>query len=110
VTTPPLEPIDAIAAWVDRNSQRAQKDAVQLTLRTGHVPDGSRRKATLGLQRGDRLALIEAWSSGEMDFTLHDFSVGEEGQTKHSQCTTFEDFDAAVDTCYMEFQGQGSGA
>jgi len=45
-----------------------------------------------------------------MDFTLHDFSVGEEGQTKHSQCTTFEDFDAAVDTCYMEFQGQGSGA
>ena len=106
MSSPPLEPIDAIAAWVDRNSQRAQRDAVQLTLRTGQVPDGSRRKATLGLQRGDRVALLEAWSSGEMDFTLHDFSVGDEGQTKHSQCTTFEDFEVALDTCYTEFQRQ----
>lgn len=102
----PPEPIDALAAWVDRNSKRAQRDAVQLTLRTGHVPDGSRRKATIGLQRGDRVALVEAWSSGEMDFTLHDFSLGDEGRTTHSQCATFEDFEAALDAYYTKFQEQ----
>lgn len=106
MTTPPLEPIDAIAAWVHRNTQRVQQDAVQLTLRTGHVPDGSRRKATVGFERGDRVALVEAWSSGEMDFTLHDFSIGDEGRTKHSQCATFEDFQAVLDACYMEFHEQ----
>jgi hypothetical protein len=48
---------------------------------------------------------VEAWSSGEMDFTLHDFSTGDKGQTMHSNCTTFDDFEAALDTYYVEFKG-----
>jgi hypothetical protein len=72
-------------------------------LQHGHTPDGSRRKATLSLDAGEKLALIEAWSSGEMDFTLHDFGVSEDGNSTHIRFTTFEDLMAAIDGCYGQF-------
>lgn len=97
------EPFDAITEWVDRNSRIAQDAVVRLTLQQGHVPDGSRRKATLGLESADKLALVEAWSSGEMDFTMHDFSVSEEGHTTHMKFSTFDEFSKALDACYEKF-------
>jgi hypothetical protein len=97
------EAIDAIAVWVEQNSKRTASDSVQLTLQQGRVPDGSRRKATLSLEAGEKVALIETWSSGEMDFTMHDFSVSEDGTSTHIRFATFEDLTAAIDRCYAQF-------
>ena len=105
MSVPTREALDAITAWVDQNSQRAQRDSVRLTLQQGHVPDGSRRKATLSLETGQKVTLIEAWSSGEMDFTLHDFSLGDEGHSTHIRFTSFEEMEEAIERCYAQFTG-----
>jgi hypothetical protein len=95
------EPIDAIAYWFEQNSVRAAGHSVELDLQQGHSLDRLTRKVILSMDAGEIVALVEAWPSGEMVFTLHDFSRSQQGHIEHICFGSFHELLTKIEACYV---------
>jgi hypothetical protein len=97
-----FDPVVAATRWLAQNIDRAKRDSVAMEFQTGSVSDHV-QKCVLELGSRDKVALLEIWSTGEIDYTEHDILRQRRGSVRTFKVRSQAEFSLAIEGCYRQF-------
>ncbi len=98
-----LESINSLQMWLASKASYFSEKGVQVRLQAKQVLNANNDIAGISLEAGQRVALIQIWSSGELDFILHDFEKSKMGKLSTFRFTTPESLVEIVTNCCEQF-------
>jgi hypothetical protein len=87
----------AIEAWIEKSQQSIDSLSITGLFKIGSSSEGP-EKIVVSLTCGEKLGLIEGWSTGDIHYTFHDLAETKEGMV---EARVVSDVDHMVSALYQ---------